>query len=255
MPAVDPLQPLQPTPQSADWGGDLVRNLGYQMARGDFLSPSSNPFLAQTIDAAIKPSYQTLTEKTLPMLSSAAVQSGAYGGARDQLGRAQAIRDFGQTSQDTAAKLAFGNYTTERQNQMAAPGLLSQGLQIQMSPADLLSKVGDAQTQDSQSLLDEAFAQYQMQQQAPWAGLGEFSSILNGGNFTNSTATSQQNVKSGGIGGALQGALGGASLAGSLGSLGLFGSIPAGATGMAALGGPWGLAAGAGLGLLGSLFQ
>lgn len=213
----------------AGQGADELRNLGTATARGDFLSPQSNPYLQGAIDAAINPLRKQLTGNVMAA-GDAAQMAGAYGGDRGEILKAKALRDFNEVGTDTAARMLAQNYQFERGMQQGAGGLLTQANEVGSQPGLLLDQIG---TQQQNWDMQKAIAAMD----APWAGLDRFSNILStvtpyGTTNTNSTTTGST---SGGQGGsALKGAMGGASAGAAFG--------------------PWGAGIGAVLGGLGGLF-
>lgn len=227
-----------------------VIQLASDTASGKFLDPSSNPALQSAMSAAAQPAVQAFRESVVPGINSAAISSGAYGGARNGLALGRASQGLMQELTNTGAQMAYQNYATERGYQNQSADLFSKALGLQATPAQYLTAVGqDTQTQNQQ-LLNEKLQKYNDTSQAPWNGLDQYLSLVTGagGNYGTSTGTASGGSTFGNV---LSGALGGAGLAGGIGSL--FGSGAAGIAGIA--GGPWtlGLGALAG-GLAGGLF-
>jgi len=236
--------PMMPAPgsmamsgQAADYGGANVRELGASSARGEWLNAEANPYLMGAMETALKPITRSYTESIFPQLSSNAVMSGAYGGDADMIERQKAARSFGETAADTLAKIGYQNYATERQNQLNSGSLIQQGLGIEMLPAQIQAQIGAEQAAMNQEELNAQMAAYQAQQEAPWSGLANLSTAVQGGQFNNS-------YTSGGRQSALSGAL-----KGGLSGLGLAAAAAPQGTALAAMGGPWGI----GLGLAGAL--
>jgi hypothetical protein len=97
---------------------------------------------------------------------------------------------------------------------------LEQGVQFQQLAPSLLGQVGDTQRALEQEGVSEQLQRFQMAQQAPFAGLFELASILQGGNLgTVGSQTVGGGPSSTALG--ITGALGGASTAAGIG--GLFG--------------------------------
>lgn len=233
----------QQTAQQYQGAGASTAQLGQDMAAGKYLTPESNPALQAGISAALNPIYDRYTEQVLPGITSRAISEGAYGGSRHGLGLAQGAQDLNREALDASSRIAYDNYRNERALQLQAPGLIQQGLGLDLTPSDIMLQTGAQQQQWNQIPLNDAITRYNLAQQAPWQGLSNYSQIVQGG-FPGSatTSTAQQGSQAGN---AISGALGGASLAGGLGSL-------AGATGLSALA-PW-LGIGAVLGGAGSFF-
>lgn len=120
-------------------------NMAQATARGDFLDPKSNPFLASAAQAMIRPVQQTLTEKALPNVKDAAIAAGAYGGARQDVQENQALRDFDTAALDSTSRLYASNYEAERQRQMMAGQLLAQGYDLAAMPGQFMLGIDEAQ--------------------------------------------------------------------------------------------------------------
>lgn len=155
-----------------------IMNLASQTAQGHFLNPNSNPFLRQTINAAIRPVRNQFFEQALPGISSAAVSGGAYGGTDQQKVKERALRDFETAAMDTSSQLSFENLSRERALQQMAPQLYQQGISAALQPAQILSGVG--QERYNQQLMDiaaqrEKFAESQT---APFRGLDVLSQAV-----------------------------------------------------------------------------
>lgn len=229
--------------QSAgDVGALAQRNLS-----GMYLDPASNPYLQSTMDAANSSTIRQFMESVGPGIDSAAISAGAYGGARNGLAYGRAAQGLAEELSNTNARTAYQNYATERQNQQNAPAMLQQAIQMGLAPAQLQQQIGASRQGEQQALLDSELERYNANLMAPFRGLGEWSQVLGQGGFNSSTGIMNPRSTSGGLGGALTGALGGGALAYGLSS------VPA--LGLGALGGPMGIGIAAALGgLAGGLF-
>lgn len=103
---------------------DAARQQMQQTISGANLSPESNPFLAQTIDAASRPIIENFEQDTLPGLRSLFTRSGqqvqnlgsspfAEALARERVGVANALGDVG-------TEIAGQNFQAERSRQQQA---------------------------------------------------------------------------------------------------------------------------------------
>jgi len=218
--------------QAMDWlkgiapqlstGGAELQNLGLRTARGDFLDPATNPWIASAVEAAQRPLRDQLDQNVLAIGDSAQL-AGAYGGDRERLLRGQALGDFNRNALDVANQTYFQNYQNERNLQQNSGALLSQGNALLTAPGMLLGNLGDQE--------------YRWAADMPWTGMDRLAQILSLGNgygTTNNTSTGPAGSGGGGVGGAASGALGGASAGSAFG--------------------PWGAGIGAILGGLGGLF-
>lgn len=211
-------------------GADEMRALAQQTASGYFLSPDTNPYIKQAVEAAIRPLQQQLDGRIVSV-GDAATMAGAYGGDRQALLKAKALTGFNEAALDTSGQIYFNNYNNERQRQMGAGALFNDANALALKPGQVLSSIGDQQQQ-----WDIAAATAAMD--APWAGLDRLQSVLSGvqdyGTQTTDSKTVSQGAKASGAQGALGGALGGASAGSAFG--------------------PWGAGIGAVIGGLGGLF-
>lgn len=226
-------------------GGDVygvgaTRQLADDTIGGKYLMADSNPYLRGAVEAATRPLENNLLRNILPQLQDQSIAQGAYGGAGYGTAQALATSDFTQQALDIAQRAYSQNYQFERTNQLNAPQLYGQaqslidqsdarqrarwqdavtaaqvGNQLQLMPAQLLDLAGSQQQSWEQAALAADLQRYNINQQAPWSGLGEWAQILNGGGF-NSTGQTQLSPGGSGAASFLQGAAGTAALATSL---------------------------------------
>ena len=109
------------------------------------LSPESNPYLAQTAQAATSPIMQALMEQILPGIRGGAIGAGGYGGSRQGIAEGIAGRGALQSIGDTTANIysqAYGQGLNAMQGglqtapQTAALGLL---------PSQIMQQIGQEQ--------------------------------------------------------------------------------------------------------------
>lgn len=180
----------------------------------DLLNEDPNARRDSTIAAVERPFYQNLTEKALPAIRNEAVSQGGFGGSRQGIGEAQAIRDTGVAAGDAASKVATDIYGTDVRAQLQALGLLPQTQQSLLSPATTTSGVGDVRQQQAQQLLNQDVSNFNFDQYAPFLQSKEILSLLQGipGQQVVSTGSVPQPNK-------LTQALGGAATGATLGSV------------------------------------
>jgi hypothetical protein len=259
-------QRFQPLGQGLDFdfGGQQVRDAAQQLGTDKYLSPQSNPYLQQTVNAATGDVARQFSRQTLPGLHSAAQAQGAYGGSQQQKLATLQQTEAQRNAQGIAAGMYGQNFANERQlqqqGQLALPGFYNAaaGLdtQEQMIPLQFQQQeraAGQAHQQQAlgyqqmqgqltdqfrQRDADEQMQRYQMQvqrhqaaQQLPWQRYSMAMPIA----FQNSgqnnegplVAAAGEAGGGGGFGGMLKGALGGGMGAASL------------ASGTAMAGNPW----------------
>ena len=145
--------PLEQQGQQAavDYAGQLAPQI--QSAQGaqqfltdpSLLSPESNPYLAQTAQAATSPIMQALMEQILPGIRGGAIGAGGFGGSRQGIAEGIAGRGALQQIGDTTANIysqAYGQGLGALQGGLqAAPQTAALGL----LPSQIMSQVGQEQ--------------------------------------------------------------------------------------------------------------
>lgn len=202
-----------------------------------------------------------------PRLQSAGIESGAFGGSKFNEVAERGIRDTERTLGDITADLTYRDFLQQRDlgqrdlqqrrelqqqgNALELSGgaqgaqLFSSGLGQGLQEADIFSNIADRERGFEQQTINDAINFYNEQRLAPFAGLGEYSGLVQGtaipgtGTSTSNTIGYQPsgagflqglglanslfpNALSG-IGGALAGGLGGGPL--NLGAM-LFSGLP-----------------------------
>lgn len=215
--------------------GQGLLNLGQATAGGYFLSPQSNPFLAQTMQYAMQPAIAEYTGAVMPQFTSQALQSGSYKGssARD-MAAAQLANDLSRNLMGTTAAMGMQNLMAERQLQQGAGTMMDEAARLMQLSPEIMAQTGEGWRALQQRALDEALLRYQEQIQAPYRPLMPLASILQGGDIgaTMTQMSPAASATSRGIAGALGGATTGATLANTLGQQGGYG---AGITGLGGL--------------------
>lgn len=222
--------------------GDTTNQIANQQAQrvlsGDILAPISERFNPQSYDtssvlaAALDPVQERLTEQIIPGIQSQAIQSGAYGGTRQDVVTGQALQDFSREANNIAAGLSYQDFARtedqrlqdllsvrefapelEKLNQAAAltsPELANQGLQQNLTQSQLLGQVGQTDRLFGQDAIDEAYQRYILDTQTPFAGLDQYAGLVNGVTTGGtSTLTGPRSAAASSGGGALGGAIGG----------------------------------------------
>jgi hypothetical protein len=206
-------------------GVEDLRNMAQSQLRGDWLNPETNPFIAQTAQAALKPVQQAFDANKLAM-NDMAISQGAYGGARQDLQQNRLMDDFTNTAGNLTNDIYYKNYANERGIMQNSADLLDQANRLSLAGPTALAAAGSQAQGWDQAALDDAQARWTRQQQAPWQGLGEMSNLLSSGGFGTSTQVTEA-AKQNPILGILQGLMGGASTGASLASG--IGNVAAGA--------------------------
>jgi len=190
----------------------------------DILSPDSNPYLRQYMDAVSGQILQGLTESALPAISGGAAATGNIGSSRQGIAEAlatqRALREIGTAT----SGLASGAY--------------GQGLQAMLQAQSLAPSIGAYGLAPAQTLRETGTFERGLET-IPYANalqrLQDYQALITG-NYGGTTVTREPAPKKGGLLGALGGASTGAGIASALG-----------------LSGPWGWAAVAAGALLGMM--
>lgn len=177
-------------------GVDALRGLATDQISGKYLDPKANPYLQDTMRAAIRPMRQDLTRNILPGIASGAQQAGAYGGSRQGILEGNALEGFGRSALDTRANIAFGNYANERNIQQQSPALLGQANALALAGPQALAAAGDQTQKWDQDALNNALMKWNEVKTSPWAGLGEFANILGTGGFQSTSSKVPSNQPS-----------------------------------------------------------
>lgn len=198
----------QTSPQSSPTGG-LVQGVNVNQYQ-------QNPYLSQMGDVLTGRVNDNLQRQIMPGIRSNAVAAGGFGGSRQGVVEANAMKDANQTISDALTGAYFQDFTNQMnrnlaqygQNQNFFSNQRGQDLQQLALGANLFQQGNQGWLSQGQGLLGLG----QTQQQAPWqvinnanAGLGQWSG------YGTTTSANQ--------GGGAQGVLGGAMAGGQLGSL------------------------------------
>lgn len=174
--------------QSSDIARAMLGNVE-NVANGSMLDPNSNPAFQGMVDATLQPLQENLFEQVLPQIRDQTIGQGAFGGSRHGLLEAQALQNYNQDASNLVAGLAYDNYASERAAQLQAPGLYQDALLAGLAPAQQLQGVGQDFRETSQLGLDNDYELFNLNQQLPFAGLGEAASILTAGNYSTSSSS------------------------------------------------------------------
>lgn len=168
---------------------DLTRNIASStdfVLGGDVLDPASNPYLTDTINAAIRPVEEALTERIIPGIRSSAVATGNLGTTRQGVAEGRAIGDFTRTAGDISSELAFGGYQSGL-DALTRTLAVAPSLQGPLTAeATALDAVGQQKRALEQSRIDDAIARFNFNENLPDDKLAQFASLISG-NFGGTT--------------------------------------------------------------------
>jgi hypothetical protein len=149
--------------------GQLGATLG-----GQYLSPTTNPWLAQTAQGATQGLVNQYNLSTAPslMAEGEVAAGGGPGSLASQSGflQSQLANQYGlgQSIGNTEANIYGGAYQAERANQMNALGLLPQTQSALFAPANALLGAGSFQQQQAQAQLEATQKNAAQQINWPW---------------------------------------------------------------------------------------
>lgn len=170
-------------------GGEDLRTLGIDTITGKYLHPESNPYLSGAMDLATKPIWEKFAFDLLPGAQDQAISQGAYGGDRQGLTMEAIMEMFAREAGDTRQQMAFNNYNTERNRQMAGGNLIGQADQFAMAPSMAAMAGGNIQQGWDQAALTNDMQQFQESMIAPWRGMEQLMAVLGGTNQFNTGMT------------------------------------------------------------------
>lgn len=204
------------------------------LTSGQVLDPSTNPYLASSIDAALRPITENYTQTVLGSIRDNSQLAGQYGYNRQAIEDEKAMQTYLRQVGDTSAQMSSANYQAgldAMSRSMAfAPGVQ----QMQYLPGTAVAGVGQQQQALEQAQLDAKVREYYQGQLLPLSIAEEIAGIAFGNPSGSVTSTA-----TGGGTSQLQSILGLGASGAALGSMILPG---------------WGTAAGAGVGALLGLF-
>lgn len=199
--------PLNQIAAQATGNAGALSGYGGSVLAGDYLSAESNPYLQGAMSAAERPIWEQLDRRTLPGLSDKDMMEGAYGGARGELARGQAIGDAAEAASAARMQIALGNYQNERTIQNNAGDIFSQAgtlgqtaqniyggaNDLSLQGVNTLGLAGDQEQQWAQALLDA-----QNKTAMPFDVIQQYLNLLKGGGqTTNQTAVTTPGAQPG----------------------------------------------------------
>lgn len=87
------------------------------------LTPGTNPYFDQAVQASIDQASESFKRQVLPELDARSVGAGQLGGSRDQLARGEAAGLFGQSVAQTAAQQRAQQYSGDQSRVLQAIGM------------------------------------------------------------------------------------------------------------------------------------
>ncbi len=159
-------------------------------ARGDYLSPDSNPYLRQTYDAAARPVTESFRDATMPTLSSGAIQAGRYGSGLMATQQGKAMDSLGRTLGDMSTTLYGNNYNAERGRQFDAQANAPAYAQSDYDDLARLASVGGQREAKAGENLQDSINRFNFNEQEPWSRNADYMAMI-GGNYGRNDTTTQ----------------------------------------------------------------
>jgi hypothetical protein len=189
---------LQAT-QNRAMQGSPVQGAGNQAyldtISGNYLGP--NPFLQGAIDAASQGAVRNFQTAVQPGIDAGASQHGRYGSGQHFNQLEGAYNALGQQLSNTAAGMAYQNYGDERGRQMMAATNAPQMASADYNDMAKLMGVGQAYEGQAGAQLQDEMQRWYENQNMNKKALADYMSLVAGGNFGQSTTTSQPIYSSG----------------------------------------------------------
>lgn len=174
---------------------------------GQYLDPSSNPYLSGTIDAAVRPVVENYSNVIAPNIASGFSGAGRYGSNALASTQQQAGNELMRQIGDISSNIAYQNYGDERQRQIQGMLMSPQISGLDYFDIGQLGSAGAAQEAYGQREIDADIDRYNYEQNADWNQLAEYLGLLNQTPWgqTSTTTGGGSNTISGILGGGLQG--------------------------------------------------
>lgn len=180
---------------------------------GDYLSPSSNPYLTDTFNQAADAVSRQFREATLPGMNAAFSLAGRTGSGAQQNALDWNAQALGRNLNELATNIYGGNYQNERNRQIQALGLVPGMSDAQFSSIGQGLKAGTLRDAQAQAELTDQVNRFNFNQLRPYQALSQYLSTVGGG--YGSSGTQQQPIYSNDTAQNIGLALGGLGLLGS----------------------------------------
>lgn len=140
--------------------------------------PMNDPNLQKSVDAAIRPVFQNLTESVLPNIRGGFLSSGGIGNSRRGIEEGRAVDATTRNALDITSNMYSDAYQRSQQNlgQALTLGPSLQGLYA--TPGQVLGGVGAQQRAIDQAKIDEEVARYTYGENLPYTKLSEYSNLI-----------------------------------------------------------------------------
>jgi hypothetical protein len=196
-------------------GQELAEAEYAKTLRGDYLDPESNPYLADTFNAAARNVADQYMYGTVPQMTASAVRNRSMGNAGQAQYEDMQRFGFGENLNNLATNIYGPAYAMERGNMQSAMQFAPAMQEMGYRDAQTQLGIGDIRRDYAQSLINEDIMRDAERRQVPLQRLDLKSSAiqaaLGGGARTTMTAPSYFNANptTGMLGGGMMGYLGG----------------------------------------------
>lgn len=170
----DQTQAFNAVRQRATNGSPVTANANSNAANtlsGQYLDPSSNPWLSKTYDAAASDLARNYSNAVVPSINSTFSQAGRYGSGAQREAIGDAGRTLGSSLGNLSTQIYGQNYGQERQNQLNVLGQSPQLASADYADAQALVGAGDAQRAFDQENLTSEYNKFLLRQQAPYQNI------------------------------------------------------------------------------------
>lgn len=198
-----PYETVAPFTQDQNAAMDMVRNRSLagspvvnaaqqqtlNTINGDYLNPSTNPYLQQTFDQAANRVTDAFSRGTAAQTDARFARAGAFGGSAWNEAQQANQQALGDSLAGMAANIYGNNYAQERSRQQQAsqfaPNLAAQDYR----DAEALLNIGGMQQQLGQNYLTDDLNRFTQAQQYPYQQFAQFGQMFNPALGSQSTQT------------------------------------------------------------------
>jgi len=151
----------------------------------------NNPYLAEAIQAAIRPTVQAFTDTggVLSNIRGDTLQAGQYGGTRQGLAEGVAAGRLAQSTLDTGAKMGSQAYETGQNTFARTLALAPSLIQAGQMPSQMQSAIGTQNEAYQQEVLNQQAQGKAWDLNKGWAPLQQFTNITNALSSPTTTTT------------------------------------------------------------------
>lgn len=176
---------------------------------GSYLTPN-NPYFNQAMMAAARPTIENFSQAIMPGIQSQFARSGRYGSGAQATAENRAYDALARNLSEAATQAAYGDYSTERQNQLRAAELSPQFAAQRYEDLRSLAAVGASKEQQQEALTADQMARQKAAQEAQMSALANYMNLIQGTYGGTTTGTTmgggRTNPLLSGLGGATTGA-------------------------------------------------